>query len=67
MLALAIPDKRLEPIARRRPQVAQFSRGIEIAQLASRNREQVGWKTLRLLAIEDRFSSPIAEASDHDR
>jgi len=67
MLTLSITGKSFKTIARRRSQVGQPGRGIEITQLALRNREQISRKTLWLLTVEDRFGSSIQKARDHNQ
>ena len=62
MLPSAIPAERLEPVARRQLQIAQIKRGIEIAELAARDLDQIGRKALRALAVEDGFRGAILEA-----
>jgi hypothetical protein len=67
MLPFAITSQGFETIARRRIQVGQIGRGVEVPQLAARNLDQIGRKTLRLFAAEDGFGRLVPKASDHDR
>ena len=41
------------------------SGSVEIAQFPARHLDQIGRKALRSLAVEDGFSGPVAEVSDH--
>lgn len=62
MLSLSILAERLKGTARRRLQVAQIMRGIEVAELAARDLHKIGRK-----ALAD-FSSPLfLESAAHPR
>ena len=67
VLPLPVARKRLKPVARWGPQVAEIDCGIEIAQFPARRLDQVGWKALRTFAVEDSFSRLAPEASDHEQ
>jgi len=57
--------KRLKAIAGRRPQIAEITRGVEIAQFPARHLDQIGRKALRSFAVEDGFGGLVTEAPDH--
>ncbi len=65
MSPLPITRQRFKAIAWRRPQVAQITRGVEVAQLASRRLHQISRKALRVFAVEDGLGGLIPEAPDH--
>jgi hypothetical protein len=65
VLPLAIRRKRFKAIAGRRPQIAEITRGVEIAQFPARHLDQIGRKTLRAFAVEDGFGGLVTEAPDH--
>ena len=65
MLPLAIARQRLKTVARRRPQVAEIVRGIEVAQFSARHLDQIGRKALRTFAIEEGLGGLMPEAPDH--
>jgi hypothetical protein len=66
MLPLAITGQGFETIAGRRIQVGQIGRSVEVPQLAARNLDQIGRKTLRLFTAEDSLGGLVPKASDHD-
>lgn len=65
VLPLAVACQRLKAVARRRRQVAEIGRRVEIAQFPARHLDQIRWKALRTLAVENGFSDLVAEAPDH--
>jgi hypothetical protein len=65
VLSVTIPGQRLTPISRRRAQVIQVNRRVKIAQFPAGDLHKAGRKTLRALALIDRFRDPIFEASNH--
>ena len=67
VLPLAIARQRLKTISRRRPQVAEFACGVEVAQFSPRHLDQIGRKAPGAFPIEDGFGGLIAEAPNHSR
>jgi hypothetical protein len=65
VLPLAIARERLKAVARRRPQIAEIARGVEVAQFPARHLDQIGRKALRTFAVEDGFGGLVPEAPDH--
>jgi hypothetical protein len=47
MLPITIAAERFQAIARWHPKIARVGRGIEIAELAARDLDQIGGKTFR--------------------
>jgi hypothetical protein len=66
VLALAVTRQGLKTIARRRPQVDQIARGMEVPQFATRYLHQIGWKAFGSIAVEDGSGKFVPEAPDHD-
>jgi len=67
VLPLPVTLERFEPVAGGRPQVPEIGGGVEIAQLPTRNADQICRKTFWVLAVEDGLRGPIPKASDHRR
>jgi len=67
VLSLAIARQRLKMIAGRRPQVAEFACGIEVAELSPRYLDQISREAFGIFPIEDRFGGLIPKAFDHDQ
>src|SRR5215470_9048618 len=65
VLSPAVARERLETVAWRRPQVAEITRGVEVAQLSARHLDQVGRKAFRAFTVEDGFGGFVPEAPDH--
>ena len=65
VLSLPIPAQRLKPISRRRAQIIQVNRGVEIAQFPAGDFHKISGKTLRALALIDRRCDLILEALNH--
>ena len=53
MLPPAIAGQRLKAVARGDLKSQEIARGIEVAQFPPRHLDQIGWKTLRIFAVED--------------
>jgi len=67
VLPLAIARQRLKMIARRRPQVAEFARGVKVAEFSPCHLDQISREAFGTIPIEDGFSDLIPEAFDHNR
>jgi hypothetical protein len=67
VLPLAIACQYLKTVSRRRPQIAQTARGIEVAQFPARHLDQIGRKALGTFAIEDGLGRLVPEVPDHTR
>src|SRR5437879_1349950 len=67
ILPLAITRQCLEAISGRRPQVANSTCRVEIAQFPARYLGQIGGKSLGLLAVEHGLRDFAPEAPDHAR
>jgi hypothetical protein len=66
VLPSAISHQRLQSIARRRPQVAEIIRRIEIAEFPASRPNQIGREALRSFSVEDGLGRPVPERSDHE-
>src|SRR5262249_8071230 len=67
VLPFAIARQRLKMVAWRRPQVAEFVRGVEVAQLPARHLDQIGREAHRTFAVEYGFGGLVPEAPYHKR
>jgi hypothetical protein len=65
VLTFAIGRQRLKPVPRRRSQVIEMTRGVEIAQFPTRHLDQIGRKALRTFAVENGFRNLVPETPDH--
>jgi hypothetical protein len=65
VLAFAILLQGVELIIWGRPQVSEFYSRVEHSELPARDRNEVGGKTFRTTAMENRFRYPIPESADH--
>jgi hypothetical protein len=65
VLPLSIARQGLKAITGRRPQIADFNRGVQVAKLPTRHLDQIGREALRALATEDRLGDLAAESCDH--
>jgi len=65
MLPITIPAQSFKPISRRRSQIIQVNRSVEIAKFPPGDFHKASWKAFRALALKDRFRHPILEASNH--
>ena len=63
VLPRAIAVQCLKTVARRRPQVAEVARRVEVAQFPTRHLNKVGRKALGTLAIEDGLGGPVPGSS----
>ncbi len=65
VLAGAITLQCFKVVAGWRPQILKAGRGIDVAQLASADREQIGRETFRQPSGPNRCRSPIVKRPNH--
>jgi hypothetical protein len=65
VLSPAIARQRFKAVTRGRRQVGKRVCGVEITQFTARYLDEIGWKALWRVAVEDGFSGLAAETSNH--
>src|SRR4051794_17041451 len=65
VLADTVSPQGFQPVARRRRQVAQVLRRVDLAQLALRHALDVAWKSPGEPAMEQSLGVAVGKAADH--
>src|ERR1700685_1429919 len=66
-LTRTIAFQLLEPVARRLGEIAHSQRCVDRTQFASSGPDQIRWKALRALPVEENRTASILKASDRHR
>jgi hypothetical protein len=65
VLAFAVALERFQPVARRNPEIVQFSCDVELLEFAQGYLLDVGWQVRRFIALVDFFGGFAAEGKNH--